>query len=74
VNSDAFGLPHLVHTKTKTHTKTAGASPPLHPSPLIPLHVHAPHTRRLAASGKYEDPIVTEIKPAAMFWPAEVRG
>lgn len=28
---------------------------------------------RLAASGKYEDPIVTEIKPAGMFWRAEVR-
>lgn len=30
------------------------------------------HTCSLAASGKYEEPIVTELKPAAIFWAAEV--
>lgn len=27
--------------------------------------------QRLAASGKYKDPIVTQIRPATVFWPAE---
>lgn len=40
----------------------------------LPPSSHPTNQRpRLAASGKYEAPIVTEIKPAAMFWHAEVR-